>query len=110
MGVHSSTTDATYRSTIIVHNTGAAPSQAVLVFYRGYDGHGINIYKTPTIPANGSVAVKVSDFETTANFPPPADVKYYNVTLEQPFTGFLQHLVTNRVQGIVSDMTAVCEM
>lgn len=40
---------------------------------------------------------------TTASAAP-----YYIVRIEEPFTGFLQHLIRDETHGVVSDMTTAC--
>ena len=35
---------------------------------------------------------------------------YYTVQVDEPFTGFLQHFVTDPASGAIADMSAVCMM
>jgi hypothetical protein len=110
MGVHSSIMDASQPSLIVVTNSGSAEMRAAISFYDARSGGGLNHYITDPIPAGGLVTLNVSTMEAAMNHTPDAGMKYYVLKLEQPFTGFLQHLVNNRSQGVVVDMTAACMM
>jgi hypothetical protein len=110
-GVHSSRmTNAGYPSTVIVTNTGSAPATATLGIYDAQDGRLLGQYTTVPVPANGQASLAVSGVETAARIEPRADQLLYIVKIEEPFTGFLQHLVTNQSAGVVTDLSTVCMM
>jgi hypothetical protein len=110
-GVHSTRmTQAGYSSTVVVTNTGSAPASAKLGIYDAQDGRLLGQYTTVSLPANGQISLPVSAIETTAQIAPRVDQLLYIVKTEEPFTGFLQHLVTNQSAGVVTDLSSVCMM
>ncbi|MBL8643133.1 MAG: hypothetical protein JNK21_04300 [Rhodospirillaceae bacterium] len=109
MAVLSSVMDAEgYVSTITVANTGATSASARLTLYDARHGMPLGAYQTEPIAANGFVYLDVRSVEAAARISPDATLKQYVVKTEEPFSGFLQHIVHNKSYGAVLDMTAAC--
>lgn len=108
-GVHSSLFGDTYPSTIAVTNTGAASAPVTLGVYDARDGSKRGTYTTAAIPANGQVMVSMAAIEASVGAP-TAGMFHYVILAEDPFTGFLQHLLTNAKAGVITDMTTGCAL
>lgn len=110
-GVHSSLLNGQYPSSVVINNTGVTAVNGptmTLGVYDARDGAKLGSYLIPNVPPNGSVVVPVSLIETQASITPAEGMYHYVIKAETPFTGFLQHLVTNTTAGVVTDMTTAC--
>ncbi len=110
-GVHSSLLNGQYPSSVVINNTGVTPVNGptmALGVYDARNGTKLGNYLIPNVPPNGSVVVPVSLIETQASVMPAEGMYHYVIKAETPFTGFLQHLVTNTTAGVVTDMTTAC--
>lgn len=109
MNVHTSRLPA-FPATIIVHNTGASEAELSLDVHDAGSGALLGIYKSGLIPANSQISLTASQIEFRAGiFPAPSQFQY-NLVMREPFTGTLQHLVTNTATGTVTDMTGYCAL
>lgn len=99
-----------YVSTVVITNTGGTSASAKLDVYDARDGTALGSFQTGTIPANGLLKLDGRAIETAASIPADPARTQYVIKADESFTGFLQHLLNNRNQGVVSDMTAVCLM
>ena len=108
--VHSSLLAAGFPSSVIVYNTGAAAMSATLGVNDARDGTRLGVYATDAIPPLGQVTVSVATLEAALHLTPGAGMYHYNIKVENGFTGMLQHLVTNKAVGLVTDMTATCAL
>lgn len=95
-------------STVVVANTGAASSTATLTVVDAGDGSTLGSFQTDAIPGNGLIRLDARAIESAAGIPADAARKQYVIKADEAFSGFLQHLLSNRHQGVVSDMTAAC--
>ena len=110
-GVHSTIVGAYgFPSTIVVTNTGAAAATAALGIYDARNGTKLGTYTTASIAANGEAVLSVASIEAGINLIPSAGMGHYVIKTEGTFTGYLQHLVTNVVAGVVTDMTTACAL
>jgi len=111
-GVHSSIVgDLGFPSSIVVNNTGATASVAVLGIYDARNGKKIGTFTTASIPSRGLVLVTVASIESAAKISPISDMYHYVIKSEGAlFSGFLQHLVDNQKAGVITDMTTVCAL
>ena len=108
INVHSSILDFGYPSTVVVNNTGSATASATLAIYDAVTGNGLNTYVTDPIPPGGQVRIPIATIEQAAKISPGTTIYHYNIKIQGAFTGFLQHLVTNKQAGVITDMTTVC--
>ena len=108
--VHTSLVGADYASTVAVSNSGSAAQAFTLGVYDARDGRRLGGYATGSIPANGQLLLSVPAIEASLNITPTAGMYHYVIKLEGAGTGFLQHLVNNKVVGVITDMTTVCKL
>ncbi len=106
--VHTSNLDYGYPSKIIIHNPRNAPISPQLTVSDARNGVQLWTYNAGVVAANSSVEVNVSDMERAVGLFPLADVFHYVVSVQGVFSGYLQHLVTNKAAGVVTDMTQNC--
>lgn len=106
-GVHTSRIPD-FPSSVVVVNTGSVASAFTLGIYDARDGTKRGTYTTPSIAANGRVVIAVTTMESAAGIAPAEDMFHYNLRAEGAFSGFLQHLVDNKVAGVITDMTTAC--
>ncbi|MSO72016.1 MAG: trypsin-like serine protease [Rhodospirillaceae bacterium] len=107
--VHSSLMDSGYPSTVVFHNTGAGNISPALGIYNAQSGQRLGTFPTGTIAANSQKVVAMPALEAAAGFSPNG-VYHYNVRADAVFSGYLQHLMTNKAARVVSDMTAACRL
>jgi len=100
---------ADYPSVVVVHNTGDAAKPAELTLFDARDGSIIGVYTTPIVPAHGRLRVSVAAMEAALG-KPAEGLYHYVVMMQYDFTGFLQHIVTNRVAQVDTDLTASCSL
>jgi hypothetical protein len=108
INVHSSILDFGYPSTVVVNNAGTVSASATLSVYDSVTGSGLAPYTTSLIPPGGQARIPIATIEAAAKINPGTSIYHYNITLAAGFTGFLQHLITNRQAGVITDMTTVC--
>ena len=109
-GVHSSLLGNAYPSQIYVNNLGAANS-ATLGIYDARDGTLRGTYTTPSIHSNGQFTAAASSLEVAIGRSPGDSAMYhYVVKIENPFIGFMEHLVNNLQARVLTDMTTACAM
>ncbi|TAK99420.1 MAG: hypothetical protein EPO08_16475 [Rhodospirillaceae bacterium] len=108
--VHTSTVgEQGYSSSVVITNTGGIGQSVTLVITDGNDGSTIGEYVSPLVPKNGQLTVEVPDIEAYLKFKPQSSQSYYTVTAKQPFTGYLQHLLTNvQSNSVITDMSTAC--
>ncbi len=110
INVHSSILDSGFPSRIIVHNIGSAATTVQLGIYNATTGARMGGYITPSIPANGEDIRTVTSIEQGAGISPGSSIYHYVIKAETSFEGFLQHLVNNSRNGVITDMTPICKM
>jgi len=106
--VHSTLLDFGYPSSVAVNNTGSTAAAVTLGIYNANTGAKLGTYTTSAIPANGQVILGIKTIETALGITPTSVMYHYAIKAEGAFTGFLQHLVTNKQAGVVTDMTTTC--
>lgn len=110
INVHSSLLESDYPSSVVVANTDTAASSVQLGVYNSNTGVKLGTYTTPSIPVNGQAIIGISTLQAATNINPGTTIFHYNIKIESAFTGFLQHLVTNKQAGVITDMTASCQI
>ena len=109
-GVHSSLLGNSYPSQVYVNNLGAANS-ATLGIYDARDGSLRGTYTTPSIPTNAQFTAAASSLEVAiGRSPGDSGMYHYVVKIENPFIGFMEHLVNNLQARVLTDMTTACAM
>jgi hypothetical protein len=108
--VHSSLLAAGFPSSVVVYNTGLVAMSATLGVNDARDGARLGAYETGEIAPLGQVTVNVATLETALNITPSVGMYHYNIKVENGFTGMLQHLVSNKAAGLLTDMTATCAL
>ncbi len=108
--VHSSLLQADYPSAIVVTNTATAAASVQLGIFDAGTGARLGTFATGTVAANGQATIAVSTIEATARITPAAGAYHYIIKSEGPFTGYLQHLVENKLAGFTSDLSTVCPL
>ena len=110
MGVHSSLLAAGYPSTVVVYNTGVAALDILLGIYDARNGNRIGTYRTGQLQPNAQKRTSVTAMETAAGISPPPGMYHYVIKTDTNFTGYLQHVVNNTSDNVVTDLTGVCRL
>jgi hypothetical protein len=110
INVHSTLLDYGYPSTVVITNTGTAQTSVQLGVFDSASGNRLGTYRSAPIAAGGQAFVSVASLEAEAGISAGATIYQYNLAAENAFTGFLQHLVTNKQAGVITDMTTVCRL
>lgn len=105
--VHSSLLGgAGYPSSIVVYNTSTVAAPVLLNVADAATGATLGTYSSTPIPGNGQLVLPVSALETAIGISP--STVHYIVTVQNLFTGYLQHLLNNTQVGVITDMSTVC--
>jgi V8-like Glu-specific endopeptidase len=110
VGVHSSLLASGYPSTVVIYNTGTAAVNISLGIYDARNGARVGTYSTGLLQPNAQNIVSVANMEAAAQITPAAGMYHYVVKADTPFTGYLQHVINNASDGVVTDMTTVCRL
>jgi hypothetical protein len=111
IGVHATSLAASgYASTVIVNNTGAQDSAAVIDVFDARDGTLLATLTTDLIAANAQFAFDSGFIEARLSMLAGSAGDYYVLKLRSGFTGYLQHFVANRDAGVITDLTPMCRM
>ncbi len=110
LDIHSKVLATDYPSTIMVLNSGSLAKSFGLRLGNALSGIFYGRFVGPSVPAMGMVQVSPATLEATAPFILSTNTPHYVVEEDSQFPGFLQHLVTNRRPGVITDMTAMCRL
>ncbi|MDX2141806.1 MAG: PQQ-dependent sugar dehydrogenase [Rhodospirillaceae bacterium] len=99
---------ATYPSTVRIYNAGAGTQGARLTVRDASTGGVLGIWISPEIPPGAVLGAAVSVIEQGLG-PSTMTAEHYVVSLDDAFTGTLQHIVTNP-NGVLTDLTTRCAM
>jgi subtilisin family serine protease len=103
---------AGYPSFLLVHNTGNSDARPSFDVRDSRNGAQIGTFSTSAnIKAHSSALINVSDVLQTLGRTPDSSQYHLNMIMSQTgFTGFAQHLVQNTAQGILTNITAKCDI
>ena len=110
VGVHTSILDGGYPSSVVVNNTGVAPTTVALGVYDARDGVKLGTYTTASIAAGANAILPVATIEAGIGITPTSNMYHYVIQVEGAFIGFVQHLVNNIQAGVVTDMSTACTL
>jgi hypothetical protein len=110
INVHSSLLQSGFPSSIVVTNPTTVAATASLGVYDARNGTKLGTYTTPSIAANGQAIIPITAVEAQIGVTPNASQFHYVIKAEGTFNGFLQHLVDNKSVGVITDMTAMCQL
>ncbi len=100
---------AGYPSSIVVYNTNTTSAASVqLNVADAATGASLGTYTSASIPANGQQVLQISTLENAIGITSAQARGHYIITIQNLFTGYLQHLLTNSQVGVVTDMSTVC--
>lgn len=100
-----------YPSYMLVYNAGSTEANPTFVVTDARDGSSIgNFNFSSGIAPNTSATVLVSDLVEFFGGTPESDQFHLNLELQNSFTGFAQHIVDNEVGGVLTNMTAKCDL
>jgi len=108
-GVHSTLLTA-FPSTVVARNTSDKFSAVFLTVRDARTGDNLGTYASPLVAPYAQLTIPVATIEAGIKLTPSAGMFHYVINRVGPFTGFLQHLVTNNQVGVVTDMTTACTM
>lgn len=110
MGVHSSLLAQGYPSTVVVYNTGVAAVNISLGIYDARNGNRVGTYTTGSLQPNAQKRTTVTAMEAAAGLTPAPGMYHYVIKADTTFTGYLQHVVNNTSDNVVTDLTGVCRL
>lgn len=108
--VHSSRLSSGYASAVVITNTGTTAASPTLGIYDARDGSKVGVASFVSIAAGGQLNLSVQAIESAANLTPTGGLLHYVIKLESGYSGYLQHLLTNIQQRVVTDMTTACAL
>jgi len=112
VGVHSSLLQVGYPSTVVIYNTGTTATDISLGVYDARDGSRISTYTVNQLAPNAQKIVTVAAMEAAASprITPTGSMYHDVIKADGTFTGYLQQVVNNVADGVVTDMTNVCRL
>ena len=111
-GVHTSTLDYGYPSRLVIHNTEQNAKAVSLGIYDARNGDKLGTYVSPVILSNALFIHYLSGIESEATPPisPTSSMYHYVVKVNSNFEGTVQHLMSNKSSGVVTDLGTFCNM
>lgn len=110
MAVHTPLLEAGFPSTVVVNNIGGSASAVTLGIYNADTGVRLGTYTTASIAPGAQLLLSMTSLATAAGVPASQTLYHFVVKAETAFTGYLQHLVTNKSAGVITDMTTSCAL
>lgn len=100
-----------YPSYLLIYNSGATAANPAFTVTDARDGSSLgNFNLTSDISPNTSAFVFASDLVEFFGGTPDSDQFHLNLELQSSFTGFAQHIVDNEGGGVLTNMTAKCDL
>ncbi len=100
-----------YPSYLLVYNSGSSAAKPTFVVKDARDGSSLgNFSLTSDIAPNTSSFVFVSDLVEFFGGTPDSTQFHLNLEMQSSFTGFAQHIVDNQTGGVLTNMTAKCDL
>lgn len=100
-----------YPSYLLVYNSGSTAAKPTFVVKDSRDGSSLgNFSLTSDIAPNTSSFVFVSDLVEFFGGTPDSNQFHLNLEMQSSFTGFAQHIVDNQTGGVLTNMTAKCDL
>jgi len=89
------------------YNRSSSSGSVSIVLRNGESGDEIATWNSEVIASDASLQISVSEIEKqSVPAVSNANAEYYTVDVTAGFTGYLQHVVWNRMEGTFTDMTA----
>jgi hypothetical protein len=117
VNIHSNLLTSNYPSTMVVTNRSNAAKPFVLRVADALTGTFYGRLSVAAVPALAITMVAPETLEAAAPFILTTKTYHYDIIEETSFTSydraypfFLQHLVTNKLVGVITDMTTMCRM
>ncbi len=108
--VHSSLIAAGYPSTVVVYNSGDTVADISLGIFDARNGQRLGTYAVGKVQPNAQATATVLDIERIARLTPTAGMYHYVIKADTAFTGYLQHIVHNTGDGVLTDMSIMCRL
>lgn len=99
-----------YPSTIIVQNTGTSADTASFDVFDSVTGLVIANNYSQSVPAGSTWTFTANDFAADVGFSPGESQSHISFVLDDGFTVFAQHIMTNEGAGVISNMTSRCAL
>lgn len=100
-----------YPSYMMVYNSGSTAAAPTFVVRDARDGSSLgNFTFSSDIAPNTTATVLVSDLVEFFGGTPESDQFHLNLELQNRFSGFAQHIVDNEIGGVLTNMTAKCDL
>ena len=99
-----------YPSSFFVHNNRSIATRAEFTAYSNITGRELGRVETSEIAPYSSIVFAASDAYDAIDFQPRDGEFHINFVLSEDFRGFAQHIVDNRDAGVVTNMSATCEL
>lgn len=100
-----------YPSYMMVYNSGSTAAAPTFVVRDARDGSSLgNFTFSSDIAPNTTATVLVSDLVEFFGGTPESDQFHLNLELQNSFSGFAQHIVDNEIGGVLTNMTAKCDL
>ncbi len=110
MNVHTSKLPQ-YPSLLQVTNTGTASAIPAFTVRDAQNSQLMGTYRmSRPVPAGMTSVFSVGDVMESLGYPPAANSYHVDMMLETSFTGVVRHYLFNAIPGVVTDMSAKCDM
>jgi subtilisin family serine protease len=102
---------ADYPSYLVVHNNSSVAAKPSFKVYDSISGTYINRFTLSTnMPPFTTTIITMGNILSTFGQAPAAGQNHINVELEGTFKGTIQHTVDNKGAGVITNMTARCDL
>lgn len=108
--VNNSLFNTLWPSSLEVVNTGSAAAAIKLGVYDASTGTKIGTYTGVSLASRAGASIPISAIESQLLVTAVAAKPHYTIEAEAPFTGFIQHVITNNNTTMTSDFSAACTL
>lgn len=111
---HSSRLADGYASTMYFHNVGSRTAEASVDIYDAANGSYIGGFVWDDVPPDATYYLDSEDVDFYLKqfygFVPSASQNHYIIELDGDFPGYMQHAIDNAGAGVITSMTAKCDL
>jgi hypothetical protein len=110
VAVHSSLLQAAYPSTVVVYNSGTSAADISLGIFDARNGQRLGTYHVGVVQPGAQAVNNMAAMEKAARIAPTGSMYHYVIAADTAFSGYLQHIVQNTGDGVLTDMSIVCKL
>ena len=99
-----------YPSTIVLRNTGARSATADINVFAAASGAFLGTWTSEPVLSGAVAMIEADAIATDLGYRPLRTEYHINMELDEAFPGYALHVVNNEAGGLLTDMSAKCNL